>query len=46
MPAHEFVTENLERSLQRALPEFALMAAMTLIFFAGACIAFMRYDVR
>jgi len=46
MPAHEYISENLEQSLQRALPDFALMAAMTLVFFVGACIAFMRYDVR
>jgi len=46
MPAHEFVQESLVRSLQRALPDFALMAVMTIIFFTGACIAFMRYDVR
>ena len=46
MPAHEFAQESLERSLQRALPDFALMALMTLIFLTGACIAFMRYDVR
>ena len=46
IPAHEFEPESLERSLQRALPDFAFMAAMTLVFLAGACIAFLRYDVR
>ena len=46
MPTHEFEPESLERSLQRALPDFALMAVMALVFLTGACIAFLRYDVR
>jgi ABC-type transport system involved in multi-copper enzyme maturation permease subunit len=46
MPGHKFAPESLELSLRRALPDFALMAAMTILFFAGACVAFMRYDVR
>ena len=46
MPVYEFAPESLERSLRRALPDFALMAIMTLVFLTGACVAFMRYDVR
>jgi len=46
MPSYEFEPESLGRSFQRALPDFALMAFMALVFLAGACVAFMRYDVR
>ena len=33
-------------SLTRTLPDFALMAAMAIIFLTGAYFAFLRYDVR
>jgi ABC-type transport system involved in multi-copper enzyme maturation permease subunit len=46
MPGYEFQRESLEQSFLRALPDFALMAAMTLLFLAGACVVFLRYDVR
>ena len=46
MPAYEFETESLGRSFRRALPDFAFMAALALVFLTGACIAFLRYDVR
>ena len=46
MPQHEFEPENLGQSIQRALPDFVLMAVMSMIFFVGAYIAFLRYDVR
>ena len=46
MPQFQFNPESLGESLARTLPDFALMAIMTLVFFTGACVAFMRYDVR
>ena len=46
MPQFQFEPESLGESLMRVLPDFALMAAMTIIFLAGAFLAFFRYDVR
>jgi ABC-type transport system involved in multi-copper enzyme maturation permease subunit len=46
MPQFEFEPESLGESLTRTLPDFALMAAMTIIFLTGAFFAFQRYDVR
>ena len=46
MPQFQFEPESLGESLARTLPDFALMAAMTVIFLAGAFFAFLRYDVR
>jgi len=46
MPQFQFEPESLGESLARTLPDFALMAAMTIIFLTGAFFAFMRYDVR
>jgi len=46
MPQFQFEPESLGESLMRTLPDFALMAAMTIIFLAGAFLAFFRYDVR
>ena len=46
MPQFQFEPERLGASLMRTLPDFALMAAMTIIFLTGAFFAFIRYDVR
>jgi len=46
MPQFRFEPESLGESLMRTLPDFALMAAMTIIFLTGAFFAFLRYDVR
>jgi len=46
IPQLPFVPERLGELLMRTLPDFALMAAMTIIFLAGAYFAFLRYDVR
>ena len=46
MPRHSFDPESLRASLYRALPDFGLMFAMIIVFFVGAYISFLRYDVR
>jgi len=46
MPQFPFEPESLGESLTRTLPDFAFMAAMTIIFLTGAFFAFQRYDVR
>ena len=46
MPQFQYEPESLGRSLVQALPDFGLMAAMTIIFLTGAFFAFTRYDVR
>ena len=46
MPQFRFEPESLGESLMRTLPDFALMAAMTVVFLTGAFFAFIRYDVR
>ena len=46
MPQFQFEPESLGESLARTLPDFALMAAMTIVFLTGAFFAFLRYDVR
>jgi ABC-type transport system involved in multi-copper enzyme maturation permease subunit len=46
MPRHSFEPESLRDSLTRALPDFALMLTMILVFFLGAYVSFLRYDVR
>jgi hypothetical protein len=46
MPQFRFEPERLGESLNRTLPDFALMAAMTILLLAGAYFAFLRYDVR
>jgi len=46
IPRLPFTPESLGESLAHTLPDFALMAFMTVIFLTGAYFAFMRYDVR
>ena len=46
MPQHKFEPETLGRSFARTLPDFGLVLFLIIIFFAGAYISFLRYDVR
>ena len=46
IPQFPFVPEKPVELLARTLPDFALMAAMTILLLTGAFFAFMRYDVR
>jgi len=46
IPQFQFDPERLGESLARTLPDFALMALMTIVFLTGAYFAFLRYDVR
>lgn len=46
LPAFEFHRQSLGSSLASALPDIGLLALFNLVFFAGAFLAFQRYDVR
>jgi ABC-type transport system involved in multi-copper enzyme maturation permease subunit len=46
MPVHKFEVEILNKSFARTLPDFGLMLVLIIIFFAGAYISFLKYDVR
>ena len=46
MPRHEFKPESLRVSFAKALPDFLVMVLMIIVFFAGAFVSFLRYDVR
>lgn len=46
MPQHEFTPEGLSDSLKRILPDMFLMIFLIIIFFMGAYVSFLRYDVR
>jgi ABC-type transport system involved in multi-copper enzyme maturation permease subunit len=46
MPQHKFEPETLSKSLARTLPDFGLMLFLIIIFFAGAYVSFLKYDVR
>ncbi len=46
MPQHVLEPEGLGRSFVRTLPDFLLMAVMIIVFFVGAYVSFLRYDVR
>ncbi|MDW7760553.1 MAG: ABC transporter permease subunit [Acidobacteriota bacterium] len=46
MPRHVLEPEGLTQSLVRTLPDFVLMFVMIMIFFVGAYVSFLRYDVR
>jgi len=46
MPQHSFDSEPLPKSASRALPDIGLMAALIVVFFAGAYVSFLKYDVR
>ena len=46
MPQFSYETENLRQSMIRALPDFSLMIGLIIVFFVGAYVSFLRYDVR
>jgi ABC-type transport system involved in multi-copper enzyme maturation permease subunit len=46
MPQHEFIPEGLGDSLKRVLPDIILMVFLIILFFVGAYVSFLRYDVR
>lgn len=46
MPQHQFTAEGLGQSLARTLPDFGLMIFLIIVFFAGAYVSFLKYDVR
>ena len=46
MPQHSFDSEPLAKSASRGLPDIGLMAALIVVFFAGAYVSFLKYDVR
>lgn len=46
MPQHKFSPQTLRDSLMMALPDFAVLMLMILVFFIGAYVSFLRYDVR
>jgi len=45
-PRFRYVEEGLGGRLQAALPPFAVLAGLAVVLFAGAYVAFIRYDVR
>jgi ABC-type transport system involved in multi-copper enzyme maturation permease subunit len=46
MPQHNFEAESLSKSLARTLPDIGLMLVLIIVFFAGAYVSFLKYDVR
>ena len=46
MPAFEFNNRNRQESIEAAMTDMGLLALFNIIFFAGAFVAFLRYDVR
>jgi ABC-type transport system involved in multi-copper enzyme maturation permease subunit len=46
MPQHKFEPEALSKSFARTIPDFGLMIVLIIVFFAGAYISFLKYDVR
>jgi ABC-type transport system involved in multi-copper enzyme maturation permease subunit len=46
MPLHRFEAETLSQSLARTIPDFILMVFLIIVFFAGAYVSFLKYDVR
>ncbi len=46
IPKYEFRQQSLKESLAAAAVDFGILALFDLVFFAGAFIAFLRYDVR
>ena len=46
MPQFALEPESLGKSLVRTLPDYVLMVVMIIIFFVGAYVSFLRYDVR
>jgi ABC-type transport system involved in multi-copper enzyme maturation permease subunit len=46
MPQHSYEPESLNQSMVRALPDYGLMIGLIIVFFVGAYVSFLRYDVR
>jgi ABC-type transport system involved in multi-copper enzyme maturation permease subunit len=46
MPQHVYEPEWLSKSLVRTIPDFALLLVMIIVFFVGAYVSFLHYDVR
>jgi ABC-type transport system involved in multi-copper enzyme maturation permease subunit len=46
MPQHKFEPETLSTSLARTIPDFGLMLFLIIVFFAGAYVSFLKFDVR
>ncbi len=46
MPQHEFPLEAFGDSVKRMLPDLFLMVFLIILFFVGAYVSFLRYDVR
>ncbi len=46
MPQHVYQPEWLSKSLVRTIPDFALLLVMIIVFFVGAYVSFLHYDVR
>lgn len=46
MPQHSFQSETLSKSMIRTIPDIILMVVLIIVFFAGAYISFLKYDVR
>jgi len=46
MPQHKFEAEGLGKSLARTIPDFGVMLVLIVVFFAGAYVSFLKYDVR
>ena len=46
MPQHEFIPEKLGDSFKRMLPDLVLMVFLIILFFVGAYVSFLKYDVR
>ena len=46
MPQHTFEAELIGPSIARTLPDFGLMVVLIIVFFAGAYVSFLKYDVR
>lgn len=46
LPQFEFKPESLRASFTRAIPDFLILILMSIVFFTGAFVSFLRYDVR
>jgi ABC-type transport system involved in multi-copper enzyme maturation permease subunit len=46
MPQMDFIPERLGDSFKRVLPDLLLMIFLIILFFVGAYVSFLRYDVR
>jgi len=46
MPRHSFEPQTIRASLTLAIPDFTIMILMAIVFFSGAFVAFLKYDVR